>query len=107
MDSKEQNLFLKAGELIWQAGPLQKPWGLCHGTAGNGYALLKFFTLTQDEIWLIRACQFAMYAIEQSQQMEQKYHANRTDNWCGDIGLALYLQDCIVGESDFPLFDYC
>ncbi|MCP4476377.1 MAG: hypothetical protein GY821_17815 [Gammaproteobacteria bacterium] len=36
-----QKLMLQAANLIWQAGPLKKPWGLCHGTAGNGYALLK------------------------------------------------------------------
>ena len=34
-------LLLGAGELTWQAGPLEKGVGLCHGTAGNGYALLK------------------------------------------------------------------
>lgn len=36
-----KKLLIKAGNLTWQAGPLKKPWGLCHGTAGNGYAFLK------------------------------------------------------------------
>jgi Lanthionine synthetase C-like protein len=31
-------MVLAAGELIWRAGPLRKGPGLCHGTAGNGYA---------------------------------------------------------------------
>jgi len=102
MDAAQRSVFLKGAELTWQAGPLKKPWGLCHGTAGNGYALLKCFTQTQDELWLMRARRFAMHAIQQSQQMEQQYQMIRVDNWCGDIGLALYLQ----ANSDFPLSDY-
>ncbi|MEO8739330.1 MAG: lanthionine synthetase LanC family protein [Casimicrobiaceae bacterium] len=35
--------------------PLNKGAGLCHGTAGNGYALLKFYRRTGDAIWLERA----------------------------------------------------
>ena len=106
MDSEQREIFLKAADLVWQAGPLKKPWGLCHGTAGNGYTFLKCFTCTQDEKWLVRARKFAMHAIQQAQQMEQRYHTIRVDNWCGDIGLALYLHDCLEGQSDFPLFDY-
>ena len=43
------------GELTWRAGPLAKGAGLCHGTAGNGYAFLKLFERTGDERWLDRA----------------------------------------------------
>src|SRR5262249_52715577 len=35
------------GELIWTAGPLAKGHGLCHGTAGNGYSLLKLHRRTR------------------------------------------------------------
>ena len=34
-------LAIGGGELTWHAGPLRKGPGLCHGTAGNGFALLK------------------------------------------------------------------
>ncbi len=101
-----RDLFIKAGQLIWDAGPLKKPWGLCHGTAGNGYALLKLFSLTQDELWLDRAKKFAMHAIIQSQQAEAEYKQIRTDAWCGDMGLALFLNSCLQLDVNFPMLDY-
>ena len=55
-------LLLAGGELTWRAGPLAKGPGLCHGTAGNGYAFLKLFERTGDELWLDRARAFAMHA---------------------------------------------
>ena len=45
----------EAGELVWQAGPLTKGAGLCHGTAGNGYAFLALHGRTRDARWLERA----------------------------------------------------
>jgi hypothetical protein len=35
------DLAIGAGELTWRAGPLRKGAGLCHGTAGNGFAFLR------------------------------------------------------------------
>jgi hypothetical protein len=49
------NCSSPAGELTWRAGPLVKGPGLCHGTAGNGYAFLKLFQRTEDDLWLDRA----------------------------------------------------
>ena len=34
-------LAIGGGELTWRAGPLRKGPGLCHGTAGNGFAFLR------------------------------------------------------------------
>ena len=101
-----KKLIINAGNLIWQAGPLKKPWGLCHGTAGNGYAFLKLYKLTGDKIWYERALQFAMHAIHQYEAMRDQYACIRTDAWCGDLGLALYLQDCIDQRDRFPMMDY-
>ena len=42
-DHDIDDLLIGAGELIWQTGPLRKGPGLCHGTAGNGFAFLKLF----------------------------------------------------------------
>lgn len=103
---KFKKLLINAGNLIWQAGPLVKPWGLCHGTAGNGYAFLKLYRLTNDKIWYERALQFAMHAINQYETMREHYSCIRTDAWCGDLGLALYLQDCIDQCDKFPMMDY-
>ena len=63
----DEELLLAGAELVWQAGPhsLEKGAGICHGTAGNGYALLKAFARTGDEHWLERARRFAVHALGQ------------------------------------------
>lgn len=38
---------LKAGESIWERGLLKKGYGLCHGSSGNGYALLYLYQVRQ------------------------------------------------------------
>ncbi len=101
-----KQVLINAGNLIWQAGPLKKPWGLCHGTAGNGYAFLKLYKLTGNKFWYERALQFAMHAMDQYETMRDHYACIRTDAWCGDLGLALYLQDCIDERDKFPMMDY-
>jgi hypothetical protein len=39
-EERLDDLFRRAGELIWTAGPLRNGSGLCHRTAGNGFAFL-------------------------------------------------------------------
>ena len=90
-------LMLKAGEIIWKAGPLTKGVGICHGTDGNGYALLKLYSRTGDRKWLERARAFAMHAIGQN--------INGHSLWEGDLGLACYLHSCLVADDRFPLLD--
>ena len=91
-------LLLSAGELTWTAGPLKKGPGLCHGTAGNGYAFLKLHRRTRDTKWLERARRFAMHAIGQRTRARGLYE--------GDIGLALCLRACIDVDDRWPLLDY-
>jgi hypothetical protein len=38
---------LRAGEVVWQQGLLRKGPGLCHGVAGNAYALLRLWKTTR------------------------------------------------------------
>ena len=94
-------LLVQGGELTWQAGPLRKGHGLCHGTAGNGYAFLKLYRRTRDAKWLDRARRFAMHAIA---QYEARF-AGRYALFTGDIGLGLYLRACIEVDERFPLLD--
>lgn len=61
-DLRTDALLLAGGELTWTAGALRKGPGLCHGTAGNAYALLALHARTGDELWLTRARAFAMDA---------------------------------------------
>ena len=92
-------------ELTWRAGPLRKGAGLCHGTAGNGFALLKLYELTADERWLERARRFAMHAAEQVERDRKLFGRGRYTLWTGDIGVALYLRACVARDSRFPTID--
>ncbi len=99
------DLLLAAGETIWSAGPLSKGSNLCHGTGGNGYAFLKLFQRTRDSLWLDRARAFAMHGIAQAEQDAASYEQGRYSLWTGDLGLAIYLYDCLRGKPQFPTLD--
>ncbi len=99
------DLLLAAGETTWRAGPLVKGPNLCHGTAGNGYAFLKLHWRTGEPQWLARARAFAMHAIEQMYSEERRVGELRYSLWTGDLGLAIYLTDCIAGGDRFPTLD--
>ncbi len=91
------------GELTWRAGPLKKGAGLCHGTAGNGYAFLALLARTGDERWLARARAFAMHAAAQMERRRSEDGRGRYTLWTGDLGTALYLADCADGGGELPL----
>jgi hypothetical protein len=102
-DYLDEELLLAGAELIWDAGPPlseEKGSGLCHGTAGNGYALLKTFERTGDERWLERARAFAMHALAQVERLPDRYSL-----FTGGIGAALYAADCIDARARFPVVD--
>ncbi len=98
-------LLLAAGEAVWAAGPLRKGFGLCHGTAGNGFAFLTLHQRTGNALWLERARAFAMHAIAQANSMRETHGQGRYTLWTGDVGLAVYLKHCIQGGSGLPLLD--
>ena len=98
-------LLQDAGRFAWAAGPLTKGSGLCHGTGGNGYAFLKLYRRTNDAVWLDRARQFAMTAIVQLRGAHLAVGRGRYSLWTGDVGLAIYLWDCITAEPFFPTID--
>jgi hypothetical protein len=104
VDAELERLLDAAGELTWKAGPLAKGGGLCHGTAGNGYAFLTLHHRRGDERWLARARRFAMHAIAQSRAQRVEYGRARFSLWTGDLGLALFLADCIRGDGGVPTF---
>jgi hypothetical protein len=104
-DPELDALLLQGGELTWAAGPLRKGASLCHGTAGNGFAFLKLFASTGDELWLDRARRFAMHAAGQVAATRRAYGRGRYSLWTGDLGTALYLRQCIGGSSDMPTLD--
>ena len=105
-DAELAELLLSAGELTWTAGPLAKGPGLCHGTAGNGFAFLKLFELTQDEQWLARARSFATHALLQVERSGREYGRGRYSLWTGDAGVAVYASQCISATAHMPTIDY-
>lgn len=96
-------LLLEGGELAWNAGPLAKGSNLCHGTGGNGHALLKLYKRTGDPLRLERAV--ATTAINQVRGARAAFGRERYSLWTGDAGLAVYLWDCITVEPKFPTID--
>jgi lantibiotic modifying enzyme len=102
-DPEHDRLLLAGGELTWRAGPLAKGAGLCHGTAGNGYAFLALLERTGDELWLERARAFAVHAAAQVARAREEHGRGRFTLWTGDPGTALYLADCLAGRGALPL----
>jgi hypothetical protein len=98
-------MLVRAGTTVWTAGPLAKGYGLCHGTAGNGYALLKLYRRTGDSVWLARARSFAMHAIAQSERTRQQHGRRRYMLWTGDPGLAVFIWHCLAGSGGMPGLD--
>ena len=103
----DEELLLVGAELPWHTGPpgLEKGPGICHGTAGNGYAFLKAFERTGDEQWLRRARRFAIHALEQAERLRAQRGRGRYSLWTGDVGVAVYAADCLDGRSDYPIFE--
>ena len=100
------SLLRQAGELTWRAGPLAKGAGLCHGTAGNGFAFLTLYERTREPVWLERARAFAMHAARQVREARSVYGRGRYSLWTGDLGVAIYLEQCIRGVAGIPTLDY-
>jgi hypothetical protein len=96
-DLLPEDLLLAGAETTWRYGPHEKGPGLCHGTAGNGYAFLKTYEVTGDELWLERANSFANAAFDQLQ--------DRHSLLTGDIGAALFAQSCLDRDARFPILD--
>mmetsp|Transcript_95150 Transcript_95150/g.268858 ORF Transcript_95150/g.268858 Transcript_95150/m.268858 type:complete len:425 (-) Transcript_95150:134-1408(-) len=63
-------LAAEFGEVVWRRGLLStKGLGLCHGTPGNGYALLALYRDTGDALWLRRAQHFALFAASNAEKL--------------------------------------
>jgi lantibiotic modifying enzyme len=104
----DEDLLLAGAELIWQAGPHkdEKGHGLCHGTSGNGFALLKAFARTGDERWLERARRFAMHALAQAERIAAANGRRRYSLFTGDLGTALFAAACLDADPRFPIIDF-
>ena len=103
----DEELLLAGAELVWQAGAHgdEKGHGICHGTSGNGFALLKAFARTGDERWLERARRFAVHALGQAERLGTVNGRRRYSLWTGDVGTALFAAACLDTDARYPIFD--
>jgi lantibiotic modifying enzyme len=104
-EDETDRLLHAGGELTWEAGPLTKGPGLCHGTAGNAYAFLALFARSNDEVWLARARAFAMDAAADVERRRVERSRGRYSLYTGDVGVAMLLQACRTGDHRFPFLD--
>jgi lantibiotic modifying enzyme len=103
----DEDLVLAGAELVWRAGAHQdeKGHGLCHGTSGNGFALLKAFARTGDERWLEQARRFAVHALAQAERIAAANGRRRYSLFNGDVGTALFAAACLDADPRFPIVD--
>jgi Lanthionine synthetase C-like protein len=103
----DEDLLLAGAELIWRAGAHgdEKGHGICHGTSGNGFALLKAFARTGDERWLDRARRFAVHALGQVERLRAANGRGRYSLWTGDVGTALFAAACLDQDARYPILD--
>jgi hypothetical protein len=104
-DEGWSELLLAAGRLVGEAGPLRDAPGLCHGTAGNAYALLALWRRTGDEMWLERARAFALHAAAQVEERAERRGHGWHSLFTGDVGAAMCLASCIAGDERLPIAD--
>ncbi|XP_058390813.1 lanC-like protein 2 isoform X3 [Diceros bicornis minor] len=96
---------MECSDVIWQRGLLRKGYGICHGTAGNGYSFLSLYHLTQDRKYLYRACKFAEWCLEYGA------HGCRVPDrpyslFEGMAGAVHFLSDVLIPETSwFPAFE--
>ena len=104
-DGEWSDLLLAAGRLVWEAGPIRDQPGLCHGTAGNAYALLALWRRTGDEQWLERAQALAGHAAAQVEDRATEVGHGRHSLFTGDEGVAMCLASCVAGDERLPVMD--
>jgi Lanthionine synthetase C-like protein len=106
-DYLDEDLRFGGAELIWHAGAHgdEKGHGLCHGTSGNGFALLKAFARTGDERWLERARRFALHALAQAERIAAATGRRRYSLFNGDVGTALFAAACLDLDARYPIID--
>ncbi|XP_043920754.1 lanC-like protein 2 [Protopterus annectens] len=104
-DEKYLKDSIECSDVIWQRGLLRKGYGLCHGSAGNGYSFLSLYRLTQDKKFLYRACKFADWCLDYGS------HGCRIPDrpyslYEGMAGAIHFLSDMLNPEdSRFPAFE--
>ena len=107
-DDAFRDACLRGAETVWRYGLLTKGPGLCHGVAGNGYALLAAYRVSRDPRWLHRAVVFGVCVGDDAVCARQRTPDNPFSLFEGLAGSACFLRD--LSESRFlgaglPLYE--
>ena len=107
-DAALKTAALDAAYTTWKYGLLFKGPGLCHGIAGNGYALLAAFRATGDIKWLHRACVFAETAVAEDTIAMSHTPDHPLSLFEGLAGCACFLRDLRQHPKDaeLPFFEF-
>ncbi|KAK7230260.1 glutathione binding protein [Aureococcus anophagefferens] len=107
-DAALKTAALDAAYTTWKYGLLFKGPGLCHGIAGNGYALLAAFRATGDVKWLHRACVFAETAVAEDTIAMSHTPDHPLSLFEGLAGCACFLRDLRQHPKDaeLPFFEF-
>jgi hypothetical protein len=99
-------LLEAAAASTWRAGPLAKArGGLCHGTAGNGYAFLVAHQRAVPGPWLERAQAFAAHGMARSRAERAAHGSYKVALWTGDVGTAVFALDCLLESPGLLTLD--
>ena len=103
-DYKYRDAAYEAAATIWERGLLKKGFGLCHGVAGNAYALLYVHQTLGDKSFLFRAAQYAKYC-EQRGRVATDQPDRPLSMFEGLAGTVYFLFDFVDPENaKFPAF---
>ncbi|KAL8425578.1 hypothetical protein Efla_004413 [Eimeria flavescens] len=83
----------RAAACTWRFGLLRKGSSLCHGVAGNGYALLRWYQLTRQPVWLERAVRFGLELNSDRQKRIKRDHPFSLFE--GFAGVCCFLSDLL------------
>ena len=62
-------------------------------------------SLAAGDRWLQHARQFAMHALWQVERSRELFSQGRHSLWTGDIGVAMFLNECLRESARFPTID--
>lgn len=80
--------------------------GICHGVAGNAYVFLTLYRLTQDEMYLDKARQFASFLFSEEFLTCSRSPDSPFSLFEGISGTACFINDVLQPSSaSFPLMD--
>ena len=98
-------LAVAGGELTWRAGPLKKGPGLCHGTAGNGFAFLVLHDLTGDAVGCTGRAGSRCTRSSRSSASEPRSAAGATRCGRATPGWRCMSRACLDADARFPIMD--